>query len=77
MGRRAALHIIAKSSIARLPAWAHKRGWNHLSLDADYFGDTSKFSKGMRALHRVPEGENWDETIFNVFKKSDGEIGHF
>jgi predicted dithiol-disulfide oxidoreductase (DUF899 family) len=82
MGRRAALHIVAKSSIA---AWAHERGWDHLSLvstagnnyDADYFGDTSKFSKGMRAQHRVPEGESWDETIFNVFKKSDGEIHHF
>jgi predicted dithiol-disulfide oxidoreductase (DUF899 family) len=65
--------------------WAHERGWDHLSLvstagnnyDADYFGDTSKFSKGMRAQHRVPEGENWDDTIFNVFKKSDGEIRHF
>lgn len=31
----------------------------------------------MRAQHRVPEGENWDETIFNVFEKSDGEIRHF
>jgi predicted dithiol-disulfide oxidoreductase (DUF899 family) len=85
MGRRAALHIVAKSSIARLAAWAHERGWDHLSLvstagnnyDSDYFGDTSKFSKGMRAQHRVPEGENWDETIFNVFKKSDEEIRHF
>ena len=47
------------------------------NYDADYFGDTSKFSKRMRAQHRVPEGENWDETIFNVFKKSDGEIRHF
>ena len=27
MGRRAALHIVAKSSIARLAAWAHERGW--------------------------------------------------
>ena len=85
MGQRAALQIVAKSSIARLAVWARERGWDHLSLvstagnnyDADYFGDTSKFSKGMRAQHRVPEGENWDETIFNVFKKSDGEIRHF
>ena len=85
MGRRAALHIVAKSSIARLAAWAHERGWDHLSLvsttgnnyDADYFGDTSKFPKGLRAQHRVPDGENWDETIFNVFKKNDGAIRHF
>src|SRR5689334_2060614 len=57
IGQRAAFHIVAKSPLARLAAWAHKRGWELLSLlstvgnsyDADYFGDTSKFSKGMRA----------------------------
>ena len=27
MVRRAALHIVAKSSIARLAVWAHERGW--------------------------------------------------
>jgi predicted dithiol-disulfide oxidoreductase (DUF899 family) len=78
VGERAALHIVAKSPIARLAAWAHERGWERLSLlstagnsyDADYFGDTSKFSKGMRAQHRVPDGENWDETIFNVFSNN-------
>jgi predicted dithiol-disulfide oxidoreductase (DUF899 family) len=47
------------------------------SYDADYFGDTSKFPKGLRAQRRVPDGENWDETIFNVFKKNDGAIRHF
>jgi predicted dithiol-disulfide oxidoreductase (DUF899 family) len=85
VGQRAVLHIVAKSPIARLVAWAHERGWEHLSLlstagntyDADYFGDTSKFSKGMRAQHRVPDGNNWDETIFNVFKKENGAIRHF
>src|SRR6185312_6959463 len=59
MGERVALHVVAKSPIARLAAWAHERGWEHLSLlstagngyDADYFGDTSKFSKGMRTQH--------------------------
>ena len=45
--------------------------------DADYFGDTSKFSQGMRAQHRVRDGENWDETIFNVFRKKNGAIRHF
>ena len=85
MGQRAAFYIVAKSSIARLVAWAHERGWDHLSLvstagnsyDADYFGDTSKFSNGMRAQHGVLDSENWDETIFNVFKKSAGVIRHF
>jgi predicted dithiol-disulfide oxidoreductase (DUF899 family) len=70
---------------ARLAAWAHERGWEHLSLlstagnsyDADYFGDTSRFSKGVRAQHRVPDGNNWDETIFNVFRKKNGAIRHF
>src|ERR1041385_7005448 len=55
IGRRASFHIVAKSPVARLAAWAHERGWEHLSLlstagnsyDADYFGDTSKFSKGI------------------------------
>ena len=84
-GERVAFHVAAKSPIARLSAWADKRGWEHLSLlstagnsyDADYFGDTSKFSEGMRAQHRVPAGENWDETIFNVFRKTNSTIRHF
>src|SRR5438132_4939128 len=83
--KRAAFHVVAKSPIARLAAWAHERGWGHLSLlstdgnsyDADYFGDTSKFSKDMRAQHKVPDGENWDETIFNVFRKQNGAMHHF
>src|ERR1700722_4114551 len=77
IGQRAAMHIVAKSPIARLAAWTHERGWDHLSListagnsyDADYFGDTSKLSKAMRAQHQVADGKDWDETIFNVFKK--------
>jgi hypothetical protein len=69
----------------RLAAWAHQRGWDQLSLlsmagntyDADCFSDTSKLPKGIRARHEVPAGENWDETIFNVFKKQNGVIRHF
>jgi predicted dithiol-disulfide oxidoreductase (DUF899 family) len=84
-GQRAAFYIVAKSPIARLAAWAHTRSWEHLSFlstagnsyDADYFGDTSRFSDGMRTQHRVPTGENWDETIFDVFRKADGRIKHF
>jgi predicted dithiol-disulfide oxidoreductase (DUF899 family) len=82
--RRAALHVVAKSSHVSPLGHTNAVG-DHLSLvstsgnnyDADYFGDTSMFSKGKRAQHRVPEGENWDETIFNVFKKSGEEIRHF
>jgi predicted dithiol-disulfide oxidoreductase (DUF899 family) len=85
IGQLAALHVVAKSPISRLAAWAHERGWQHLSLlstagnsyDADYFGDTSKFSAGMRKQHNVKDGENWDETIFNIFRKKDGKIRHF
>jgi predicted dithiol-disulfide oxidoreductase (DUF899 family) len=85
IGQRASFHIVAKSPIARLVAWAHERGWDHLSFvstagnnyDADYFGDTSKFSKGMRAQHRVADGKNWDETIFNVFRREGGIVRHF
>jgi hypothetical protein len=47
------------------------------NYDADYFGDTSKFSKAMRQQHGIPNDENWDETIFNVFRKNDGKISHF
>jgi len=32
IGQRAALHIVAKSPLARLAAWAHERGWKYLSL---------------------------------------------
>jgi predicted dithiol-disulfide oxidoreductase (DUF899 family) len=85
LGQRVAFHVVAKSPIARLAAWAHERGWEHLSLlstagnsyDADYFGDTSKLSPGMRAQFGVKDGEDWDETIFNVFHRSGDGIRHF
>lgn len=86
IGERAALWVVAKSPIARLAAWAHARGWEHLQMlstagndyDADYFGDTSKLSAEMRAQHGVPAGEDWDETIYNVFRReADGTIRHF
>jgi predicted dithiol-disulfide oxidoreductase (DUF899 family) len=84
-GRRVAFHVVAKSPIARLAAWAHARGWEHMSListagnnyDADYFGDTSKLSAAMREQFHVKPGEDWDETIFNVFTRKDGGIRHF
>jgi predicted dithiol-disulfide oxidoreductase (DUF899 family) len=85
IGQRAAMHIVAKSPIARLAAWAHERGWDHLSListagnsyDADYFGDTSRLSKEMRKQFGVEDGKDNDETIFNVFHRKDGRIFHF
>ena len=85
IGRRAAFHVVAKSPIARLAAWAHMRGWEHMSListagndyDADYFGDTSRLSPAMRKQFKVEDGKDWDETIFNVFHRKDGVITHF
>jgi predicted dithiol-disulfide oxidoreductase (DUF899 family) len=85
LGQRVSFHVVAKSPIARLAAWAHERGWQHMSLlstagntyDADYFGDTSRLSKGMRAQFGMKDGEDWDETIFNVFKVSEDGVRHF
>lgn len=83
--RRAAFYVVAKSPLARTVAWAKQRGWDHLrfiatdgnSYDADYFGDTSKLSLEMRRAHNVPDGEDWDETIYNVFHRDGGTIRHF
>jgi predicted dithiol-disulfide oxidoreductase (DUF899 family) len=85
VGQRAALYAVAKSPIARLAAWAHARGWDHLQListagnsyDADYFGDTSKLPPDLRKDFGVPDGDDWDETIYNVFQRKDGAIRHF
>lgn len=83
---RAAFFIVAKSPIARLAAWAHDRSWDHLTMlstagnsyDSDYFGDTSRLNPAQRAERDMKDGENWDETIFNVFRKgADGAIRHF
>lgn len=84
VGQRAPLYIVAKSPIARLEAWAKERRWPHLIFlsdvdgrySADYFGDTSKLSDAKRAEHGMKPGEDWDETIFNVFRKDGTTIRH-
>ena len=81
---RAPLYIVAKSPIARLTEWARVRGWPHMTFlsdvttrySADYFGDTRKFPAAMRAARDLKPGEEWDETIFNVFRNDDGAIRH-
>lgn len=79
-------YAVAKSSIARLEAWARKRGWRHLKLLStagnryahDYFGDTSKFGPAMRTERGYAPGKNWDEPMYNVFHRdADGTIRHF
>ena len=85
IGQRVAFYVVAKSPIARLAAWAAERGWRHLQFvstagntyDADYFGDTSKLSAEMRQSFGVKDGEDWDETIYNVFQLHEGKIRHF
>jgi len=82
--QRAPLYVVAKSPIARLEAWAKDRRWPHLIFlsdtegrySADYFGDTSKISDAKRAERGMKPDENWDETIFNVFRKDGGSIRH-
>ena len=85
VAQRASLYVVAKSPLARMMALAQARGWDHLRLlstagnsyDADYFGDTSQFSPQLRRQHGVPEGETWDETIYNVFRMENGAMRHF
>jgi predicted dithiol-disulfide oxidoreductase (DUF899 family) len=85
VGQRIAFYVVAKSPIARLTAWAAARGWHHLDFvspagnayAADYFGDTSKLSPEMRAAFGVKDGQNWDETMFNVFHLHEGKMRHF
>src|SRR3546814_2833723 len=78
------LYVVAKSPIARLEAWAKERRWPHLRFlsdveghySADYFGDTRRLSAAKRAERGMGEGEDWDETIFNVFCKDGDAIRH-
>jgi predicted dithiol-disulfide oxidoreductase (DUF899 family) len=79
-------YVVAKSPIARLEALARKRGWRSLKLLSTagndhshrYFGDTSKFGPAMRAERGYEPGKNWDEPMYNVFRKdADGTVRHF
>jgi predicted dithiol-disulfide oxidoreductase (DUF899 family) len=80
------IYVVAKSAAARLEALARRRCWPHLQLlstagntyDHYYFGDTSKFGAEMRAARGYEPGKNWDEPMYNVFRKAaDGAIRHF
>jgi predicted dithiol-disulfide oxidoreductase (DUF899 family) len=83
--QRAALYAVAKSPIARLAAWRHKRGWDHLRLlstagnnySADYFGDSSKVPAAIRKMRGGNADEVWDDTMFNVFRLDNGKVRHF
>lgn len=83
--QRAAFFVVAKSPIARLAAWAHHRGWDHLKLlstagnryDADYYGDTNALTPAMREQRGYKPEENWDEPMLNVFVRKGGKVRHF
>ena len=83
--QRAAFYVVARSPIARLAAWAHARGWNHLRLlstagngySAHYYGSTTALTPAMRAERGYKDGEDWDEPMLNVFRKDGDTIRHF
>jgi predicted dithiol-disulfide oxidoreductase (DUF899 family) len=83
--QRMPIYVVARSPIARLTAWAKQRGWNHLILlssaandyTADYHGNTAGMSAEMRAERGYKPGENWDEPMFNIFRKDGGTVRHF
>jgi predicted dithiol-disulfide oxidoreductase (DUF899 family) len=47
------------------------------SYDADYFGDTSSLSAAMRRERGYEAGKNWDEPMYNVFRREGNVIRHF
>jgi predicted dithiol-disulfide oxidoreductase (DUF899 family) len=83
--QRAPLYVVAASPIARLAAWAHHRGWNHLQLmstagngyNAHYYGNTAALTPAMRSARGYKDGEDWDEPMLNVFTKESNTIRHF
>ena len=83
--QRAPLYVVAASPLARLAAWAHHRGWNHLELmstagngyNAHYYGNTAALTPAMRAARGYKDGEDWDEPMLNVFTKDGETIRHF
>ena len=83
--QRAALYAVSRSPIARLAAWAHERGWNHLQLISAagnsysdrYYGHTTSLTLEMRAARGYKPGEDWDEPMLNVFTRQGETIRHF
>lgn len=83
--QRAPLYVAARSPIARLAAWAHARGWDHLTLlstagnayNDHYYGNTASLTPEMRAERGYKPDENWDEPVLNVFTRDGDTIRHF
>jgi predicted dithiol-disulfide oxidoreductase (DUF899 family) len=83
--RRAPLYVVARSPIARLAAWAHQRGWDHLVMLSTagnaygdhYYGNTASLTPEMRAERGYKPGEDWDEPMLNVFTREGDTVRHF
>ncbi|MBW8755909.1 MAG: DUF899 family protein [Sphingomonadales bacterium] len=83
--QRAAFYVVSRSPIARLAAWAHERGWDHLNLlstagndyPSHYYGNTASLTPAMRAERGYKPGEDWDEPMLNVFRKDGDRVRHF
>lgn len=83
--QRAAMYVVSRSPIARLAAWAHERGWDHLRMlstagndyPLHYYGNTASLTPEMRAERGYKDNEDWDEPMLNVFRKDGGAIRHF
>ena len=85
VAQRAPLYVVAASPLARLAAWAHARGWNHLQLmstagngyNANYYGNTAALTPEMRAERGYGPDKDWDEPMLNVFRKDGNTVRHF
>jgi predicted dithiol-disulfide oxidoreductase (DUF899 family) len=83
--QRAPIYVVARSPIARLAAWSHGRGWDHLEMlstagnrySDHYYGNTSSLTPQMRAERGYKPDEDWDEPMLNVFTKEGDTIRHF
>ena len=83
--QRLPIYIVARSPLTRLVALAKARGWDNLvmlsaegnSYTSDYFGNTAGLSDAMRIERNHDRSRDFDEPIFNVFKKDGDTIRHF
>ena len=83
--QRLPIYVVARSPLARLVALAKARGWDNLvmlsaegnSYTSDYFGNTAGLSDAMRIERNHDRSRDFDEPIFNVFKKDGDTIRHF
>jgi predicted dithiol-disulfide oxidoreductase (DUF899 family) len=83
--QRLPIYVVARSPLARLVALAKARGWDNLvmlsaeanSYTSDYFGNTAGLSDAMRIERNHDRSRDFDEPIFNVFRKDGDTIRHF